>query len=187
MPLSTTLLSSRSVFASLLPGMCICTACAPLVHRMCTVSLTLTHAHPLALTATRTATATPTLTFTSRAVDVWRLRGVLPRRLTGGTRLASRLYTYGPTPWPRPGSRASPPPSPHSLTAHDYPRPRPNGMRPVPIAHAQVYAHSTPKLWPSSFGYHELWHLLIATSVVLTYACNCSVLANCSSARPCYA
>lgn len=46
-PLSTTLLSSRSVFASLLPGMCICTACAPLVHRMCTVSLILTHAHTL--------------------------------------------------------------------------------------------------------------------------------------------
>jgi len=51
---------------------------------------------------------------------------------------------------------------------------------------SQVYAHSTPKLWPGSFGYHELWHLLIAASVVLTYAINCSVLANCSSARPCY-
>ena len=51
---------------------------------------------------------------------------------------------------------------------------------------SQVYAYQAPKLWPSSFGYHELWHLLIAASVVLTYAINCSVLANCSSVRPCY-
>ena len=29
---------------------------------------------------------------------------------------------------------------------------------------SQVYAYQTPKLWPGSFGYHELWHLLIALS-----------------------
>eukprot|EP00320_Phaeocystis_rex_P009442 CAMPEP_0119079130 /NCGR_PEP_ID=MMETSP1178-20130426/105083_1 /TAXON_ID=33656 /ORGANISM="unid sp, Strain CCMP2000" /LENGTH=225 /DNA_ID=CAMNT_0007061629 /DNA_START=95 /DNA_END=772 /DNA_ORIENTATION=- len=56
------------------------------------------------------------------------------------------------------------------------------GLATCYLAGSQVYAHSTPSLWPATFGYHELWHLLIAASVVLTYACNCSVLA-----RPCYA
>ena len=50
---------------------------------------------------------------------------------------------------------------------------------------SQVYARSTPELWPDTFGYHELWHLLIAMSVALTYACNCSVLTKCSTSRPC--
>ena len=42
---------------------------------------------------------------------------------------------------------------------------------------SQVYAHARPKLWPSVFGFHELWHVCVAVGTGLMFACNCCLLA----------
>jgi predicted membrane channel-forming protein YqfA (hemolysin III family) len=41
---------------------------------------------------------------------------------------------------------------------------------------SQVFAHAVPKLWPYTFGFHELWHLLVVVASALTYSCNCSLV-----------
>ena len=59
------------------------------------------------------------------------------------------------------------------------------GMGACYLFGAYGYAHATPALWPASFGFHELWHLLVAVAWALSYAANCSVLARCDALRPC--
>ena len=41
---------------------------------------------------------------------------------------------------------------------------------------SQIYANATPKLWPSTFGFHELWHLLVVIGSAASWAVNCSLL-----------
>ena len=41
---------------------------------------------------------------------------------------------------------------------------------------SQIYAYAAPKLWPRSFGFHELWHLLVTVASFCTYRTNCSVI-----------
>lgn len=59
------------------------------------------------------------------------------------------------------------------------------GMAACYLVGSQVYAHATPALWPDVFGYHELWHLLVAVGSALSYGANCSVLVNCTAERAC--
>lgn len=42
---------------------------------------------------------------------------------------------------------------------------------------SQVYAYATPQLWPATFGFHELWHLLVVLATACTWSANNSVLA----------
>ena len=41
---------------------------------------------------------------------------------------------------------------------------------------AQCYAHGVPRLWPSVFGFHELWHVLVVCGHLGTYAANCCLM-----------
>ena len=41
---------------------------------------------------------------------------------------------------------------------------------------SQVYANATPKLWPRTFGFHELWHLLVLIGSASTHVVNSSAL-----------
>jgi len=41
---------------------------------------------------------------------------------------------------------------------------------------AQCYAHGVPRLWPSTFGFHELWHVLVVFGHLGTYSANCCLL-----------
>ena len=41
---------------------------------------------------------------------------------------------------------------------------------------SQIYAHASPALWPRTFGYHELWHLLVVVASLCTWSVNNSVL-----------
>lgn len=42
---------------------------------------------------------------------------------------------------------------------------------------SQCYAYQKPRLWPLTFGFHELWHLLVVVASASSWACNCSLLA----------
>lgn len=44
------------------------------------------------------------------------------------------------------------------------------------LGSSQVYAHATPALWPRTFGFHELAHLLIFFGGALVYGGNCSII-----------
>ena len=41
---------------------------------------------------------------------------------------------------------------------------------------AQCYAHGKPRLWPSIFGFHELWHVLVVFGHMGMYSANCCLL-----------
>ena len=41
---------------------------------------------------------------------------------------------------------------------------------------SQIYTHATPKLWQRTFGFHELWHLLVVIGSICSYAVNNSLL-----------
>jgi len=60
------------------------------------------------------------------------------------------------------------------------------GMAACYLIGSQIYARAAPPLWPDHFGYHELWHLLVAVASFLSYLCNCSVLMRCTADQPCY-
>ena len=44
------------------------------------------------------------------------------------------------------------------------------------LSGSQIYAHASPALWPRTFGYHELWHLLVVVASLCTWSVNNSVL-----------
>lgn len=44
------------------------------------------------------------------------------------------------------------------------------------VGGSQLYASAAPALWPATFGFHELWHLLIVVASACTYLVNCSVI-----------
>jgi hemolysin III len=44
------------------------------------------------------------------------------------------------------------------------------------VSGSQAYAFQRPKLWEKTFGFHELWHLLVVIASACTYACNCSII-----------
>ena len=39
-----------------------------------------------------------------------------------------------------------------------------------------AFSDAGPALWPATFGFHELWHLLVVIASACTYACNCSII-----------
>ena len=41
---------------------------------------------------------------------------------------------------------------------------------------SQIYANATPKLWQRTFGFHELWHLLVVVGSACSYLVNNSLL-----------
>ena len=41
---------------------------------------------------------------------------------------------------------------------------------------SQCYAYGAPALWPTVFGYHELWHVLVVIGSACTFLANCSLL-----------
>ena len=41
---------------------------------------------------------------------------------------------------------------------------------------SHVYANATPRLWPSTFGFHELWHLLVVLGSAASWGVNTSLL-----------
>ena len=44
----------------------------------------------------------------------------------------------------------------------------------------QIFANAWPRCCPDTFGFHELWHLLIVLGSTMTYCINCSVVARTS-------
>jgi hemolysin III len=41
---------------------------------------------------------------------------------------------------------------------------------------SHIYANATPRLWSATFGFHELWHLLVVIGSASSWAVNCSLL-----------
>ena len=41
---------------------------------------------------------------------------------------------------------------------------------------ATIYAHEFPDPWPDTFGYHEIWHVLVVVAASMTLVANSSVL-----------
>lgn len=42
---------------------------------------------------------------------------------------------------------------------------------------SQVYARKAPDPWPDTFGYHEIWHVMVVLAAACTYHTNSSILA----------